>query len=101
MAQEVAVRICNGRAAPDVIRVIAESAAAEVLKAPVKKFEVRRTAPGGFIVQHITLPEAITELSDIMKINIEMQSKIIAALESNTKVCKKILRQNDEMSDES
>lgn len=100
IAEAASQRFFLGKEMPGLVGSIAAATAAEVLKAPTKKFEVMRDAPGGRAVQHITLPEALTELSDLMKTQIETTKELLAAVKANTAACKKILRRNEEMDDD-
>ena len=102
MAQRVVEKICDEAGVPRVGQYLGEKAAQAINAAPPRMFQVDRAGLNGTrVTQHVTLPNALTELSDLMKLSIDVQKKQLEAttqfqeaIEANTEVCQRVLKLN-------
>lgn len=96
------------------IRQIAQEVSAKVSSAPPKVYEVNRSTPTGPVKQGISLPQAIVELSDNMRLANELKQRelqqreqainvtvaLIGELERNRQVGQKMLRKSRRRKDD-
>jgi hypothetical protein len=98
----------GGMTPEQLIQAIANAVAQKIAMQPPKTFEVNRTAPDNQKrVEHVTLPQAIAELSDhlqlsneLKKIEIQQMQGLTQVLEQNRKIGKAVLKRNKKDEDD-
>ncbi len=91
-----------GMSPQDFIQAIANAVAQKIAAQPPKTFEVKRLSPDGQPrIEQVTLPQAITELTDhfrvaneLKRIEIQTSQELILALEKNRKLGVRALKAN-------